>query len=106
MTPVISPWMIYFISICNDVKFVFIIATFICIIMFFVFLVDNDVFNKKIFVAFLVCGLFATFIPTSKTATKMVIAKNVTYERVDNAQDVVEKVYNDILSVVSDKKGE
>ena len=42
--------------------------------------------------------------PSSATMTKMVIAKNVTYERVDTAKDVVEQVYNDILDVVKQDK--
>lgn len=42
--------------------------------------------------------------PSSATMTKMVIAKNVTHERVDTAKDVVEQVYNDILDVVKQDK--
>ncbi len=38
-------------------------------------------------------------LPSSKTVMKMVIAKNVTYDTVDAAKDVVVQVYNDILAL-------
>ena len=39
------------------------------------------------------------FLPSSETVMKMVIAKNVTYDAVDAAKDVVTQVYNDILAL-------
>lgn len=38
-------------------------------------------------------------VPSSETVMKMVIAKNVTYDAVDAAKDVVIQVYNDILAL-------
>lgn len=38
-------------------------------------------------------------VPSSETVMKMVIAKNVTYDAVDAAKDVVVQVYNDILAL-------
>ena len=38
-------------------------------------------------------------LPSSKTVMKMVIAKNVTYDAVDAAKDIVVQVYNDILAL-------
>lgn len=38
-------------------------------------------------------------VPSSETAMKMAIAKNVTYDAVDAAKDVVVQVYNDILAL-------
>nr|DAU08717.1 MAG TPA: Protein of unknown function (DUF2976) [Caudoviricetes sp.] len=38
-------------------------------------------------------------VPSSETVMKMFIAKNVTYDAVDAAKDVVVQVYNDILAL-------
>ena len=38
-------------------------------------------------------------VPSSETVMKMAIAKNVTYDAVDAAKDVVVQVYNDILAL-------
>ncbi len=38
-------------------------------------------------------------VPSSETVMKMVIAKNVTYDAVDAAKDIVVQVYNDILAL-------
>lgn len=38
-------------------------------------------------------------VPSSETVMKMIIAKNVTYDAVDAAKDVVVQVYNDILAL-------
>lgn len=39
------------------------------------------------------------FIPGMETIEKMVIAQNVTYERVEQTADVVSDVYNDIMNL-------
>lgn len=38
-------------------------------------------------------------LPDKQTIEKMVIAQNVTYERVEQATDVVSNVYNDIMDL-------
>ena len=39
-------------------------------------------------------------IPTESTLTKMIVAQNVTYERVEMVGETVKDVYEDIISLV------
>jgi hypothetical protein len=50
-------------------------------------------------VAMLIAG---SVIPTEKTITKMIVAQNVTYERVEVAADTVQTVYEDIMGLFED----
>lgn len=45
-------------------------------------------------------------LPDKQTIEKMVIAQNVTYERVEQATDVVSNVYNDIMDLFKEEKGD
>lgn len=55
-------------------------------------------FKISLVILIISLGIFI-FIPSSDTILKMVIAKNVTYDAVDAAKDVVVQVYNDILAL-------
>ncbi len=44
------------------------------------------------------CWLLASIIPNSKTVTQMLIASQVTYNRVDKSVETIERVYNDIIT--------
>ena len=52
----------------------------------------------------IVCAALAVFCPTQKTLEKMLIAQNVTYERVEQATDTVTDVYNDIMDLFRESK--
>ena len=112
MEPVISPWVFYLIDNASDLKwgaFIFgVIAGFI-FIMHGSFLLDEvctkdeEKYAKnkvKTGIAILIIG-FTLFliVPSSETVMKMVVAKNVTYDTVNTAKDVVVQVYNDILAL-------
>lgn len=49
------------------------------------------------------CGV-NIFIPSQTTIEKMIIAQNVTYERVEQAADTVTDVYNDIMDLFRESK--
>lgn len=56
--------------------------------------------KMKTGIAIVIIGaVLFVFLPSSETVMKMVIAKNVTYDTVDAAKDVVVQVYNDILAL-------
>lgn len=46
----------------------------------------------------IICWTLAVIIPSSETLTKMLIASQITTDRVEKSVEVVEKVYNDILA--------
>ncbi len=112
MEPVINPWVFYLIDIANTLKggslllgIVIAIISLFCNSVF-----DDDEYNEKekksakkkinTGTIILIIGIVLFIIlPSSETVMKMVIAKNVTYDTVDAAKDVVAQVYNDILAL-------
>lgn len=122
MTPVISPWVFYWMPVCESIKmfcgFVGFVSLGGAIIAIVCGVTEvnshyrNDEFikitkslYKKLFPIGITLMLIATLIPTEKTITKMLIAQNVTYERVEMATDTVETVYNDIMELFEDSDG-
>ena len=119
MTPVINPWVFYAISIADGFKTVTIILTAISVIIAISLAVmmgceyDWRGFNDKckVYVKYikLSIAVFAAFItlsiiiPSSNTITKMIIAQNVTYERVEVATDTVQTVYEDIMELFKEE---
>lgn len=102
MTLIISPWVFYLMQLTESVS----IAVWVCVasiacIWFCKFIIESGDYKpgtaSKILVTVLV--LIGIFIPSEATLTKMLIAQNVTYERVEMVGDTVEDVYNDIMSL-------
>lgn len=112
--PIINPWMIYIIdtidSLKGFLKFLTLVSMFVLAALALISLDDSDSAKplgkrmKHLAIFTLVCFIVTVIVSSSATLTKMVIAKNVTYERVDMAQDIVKQVYNDILNVVKQDK--
>ena len=48
--------------------------------------------------------VLSTLVPSEKTLTKMLIAQNVTYERVETSTDTVQSVYEDIMGLFEEVK--
>lgn len=112
MEPVINPWLFYLIEVVDSLKLVFGGLGFaIGLVLILSGQVDSDCTydesvkkkcrkKKKTGLAILLVGCFVcALIPSSDTLVKMAIAKNVTYDTVDAAKDVVVQVYNDILAL-------
>lgn len=112
MEPVISPWAFYLIDNASGLKwgaFIFGVMVGLSFIMYGAFLLDEPcskeeeksaIKKMKTGIAIIIIG-FTLFLiaPSSKTVMKMVVAKNVTYDTVNTAKDVVVQVYNDILAL-------
>ena len=100
MTPVINPWIFYLLGLVDPLKCTaFIAATFLGCGLFIHYFCESEKAPKKIFVLTGLLLTLAFFVPNSKTVTKMVLAQNVTYERVEAVTDTVETVYNDIMDL-------
>lgn len=116
MTPVINPWVFYLISTSESLKIVMIILAVVS--AFITFLIcfqaaynlieygndDEDYqkykpFVKPSLIIFCICVLLSVGLPTERTITKMIVAQNVTHERVEVVSDTVETVYNDIMNL-------
>lgn len=112
MEPVINPWLFYFIEVADSLKFAFgALGVVIGLVFIAAWLIEGYCAygenekkkcqkHKKIGFTVLLVGCFVcALIPSSDTLIKMTIAKNVTYDAVDAAKDVVIQVYNDILAL-------
>lgn len=119
MTPVISPWVFYFMSIVDKFGIAtMVIATsaLIAVVILLVMMAceidsyrpdESKIKQYKLMVQkAIIVGVIAStmmmFIPSSKTITKMLVAQNVTHERVDTVTNTVETVYNDIMGLFED----
>lgn len=112
MEPVINPWLFYLIDGASGLKWGALILGFVlglCLLFFGAWSVDEACSKEeeksakrkmKAGTAICIIGIVLFLIvPSSETVMKMTIAKNVTYDAVDAAKDVVVQVYNDILAL-------
>lgn len=123
MTPVISPWFFYLSYILGNLSFILsvaaVLAAIVCVILFCVtvgYYCDSDFRDeakrycralKTIVVPVTIALLVAASVfPDSATLTKMVVAQNVTYERVEGAADIVQTVYEDIMNLFEEDTDE
>jgi len=115
MNPVISPWVFYLTSFCDTLRIVCLAAGILALFVWVIGTVakianatlgdkDSDYLIgktvSKLMLPIWIVGLtIGILCPSEKTITKMVVAENVTYERVEQAGDVVKDVYHDILDL-------
>lgn len=99
MTPVISPWIFYLISVADALITLAIVAAFISFAWALFYLIDIRKPPRMAVVSVVLSILIAVLTPDSDTITKMIIAQNVTYERVEIATDTVKSVYEDIMEL-------
>lgn len=116
MTPVINPWVFYFMdsvdgvdTFCEVFGVIAFIGAITATIAYFVecsdWGSDSDEAKSLNLVRKLASWIAAillvigTLIPSKDTITKILIAQNVTYERVETVTDTVETVYNDIMEL-------
>lgn len=102
MTPIVSPWVFYLMSLVEPVCAAVLVLSFAIMCMWIVKYILKDGDYKpgaasKILLTALV--MICIFIPSESTITKMLVAKNITYERVGMVSDTVETVYNDIMDL-------
>ena len=117
MTPVISPWVFYLMPVCENISFVaWFVAIGSAVLLAVVVIgaipvwVDDDEKMIKLFskiaktllLLFVIGTLVACLIPNEQTITKMIVAQNVTVERVEMVSDTVVTVYNDIMNLFRD----
>lgn len=114
MTPVISPWVFYLMPVCENFAFLAFMLTvagvgtlFILAMWFGIdaqFAKEETVkcmrkVGKTVIILTVIFAVVSCLIPTEETLTKMIVAQNVTVERVDMVSDTVVTVYNDIMAL-------
>ena len=122
MTPIISPWFFYLLQIVDglSVSFVIIasaIAVYGAIRWFLIFDeeegdTDSPFYKegakqgKKLLIVMIVFWFLSILVPTKTTCLEMLVAQNVTYERVEVVGQTVEDIYNDIINLFPQEKEE
>lgn len=92
--PVINPIVFYWMSVTESLKdFLLFAGIGLCV------LATVLSWSKRAVVIGVAILVIRIFIPGMETIEKMVIAQNVTYERVEQATDVVADVYDDIMDL-------
>lgn len=108
--PVVNPIWFYLMSVCGGLAILLGVMGFLAVMVggigCLVYHSENDARSVQLLKKFkrlVVSGLVALgvdiFIPSQITIEKMIIAQNVTYERVEQAADTVTDVYNDIMDL-------
>lgn len=112
MTPIINPWIFYFMSVEENLSIICILFVIVTVIAIIVNKINatldlEDYKPKKIVIVMLCIATACTIlIPSQSTMTKMLVAQNVTYERIEIVGDTVEDIYNDIISLVDNNESE
>lgn len=116
MTPIINPWWFYAMEVCETLKGLCGVTAGLSVSMFLVLLVfrlancgfdegkKERNFVKPTMFLVVISALLCVFLPGEKTLIKMLIAQNVTYERVEVATDTVEQVYNEIIELLKEER--
>ena len=55
--------------------------------------------GKKCVILSIIFGLLLIIIPGQQTCIQMLIANNITYERLETAGSSIENIYNDIIAI-------
>lgn len=100
MEPVVNPWVFYFIEVADSIKIFAFLVLFAALAYIAIRLICIEEVNvKKIVTICCICFALIIFVPTSDTVLKMLIADNITYDVVDEAKDIVSRVYSDIMAL-------
>ena len=119
MEPIISPWLVYFISISTSIKAVFAIITIISLAIAFFIILDNfieedsmsrlydrktkklDSSFKKLIAFIIFSSILAAFIPTKETIIAMYIASVITPDNLNLANEVFKSNLKDYLDIIT-----
>ena len=118
-TPIISPIWFYVMDISNKLNTVNGIVLSACVVMVLLLFIGFATFQgetkdddfKKMFkyliISLSVSGFLFTIIPSQDTMMKMLIAQNITYERVEGGKETVKDTVDYIFEKIDEsKKGE
>ena len=107
MTPIINPWIFYWIGVVDilkNVAFTLCLLSLIPLTGSIICFTEGETGRAKWLgkcgiACTLMSTLLFTFVPSEETLTKMLLAQNVTYERVEVATNTVRDVYEDIIEL-------
>ena len=104
MEAIINPMWFYLIGMCDSLINTIIFILMVLGFLIFINCLKGEGVPKFLWIMFITLLIMVTFIPTSNTITKMLIASQITTDRVEKSVEVIEKVYKDILTRVDKEK--
>ena len=111
-TPIISPIWFYMMDISGKLNIITGIALSLCVAMVILFFVvydeltENDFkkFSKYLIISLSVSGFLFITIPSQDTMINMLIAQNITYERVEGGKEIVKDTVDYIFEKIDENK--
>ena len=118
-TPIISPIWFYMMDISGKLNIIMGAVLLVCVAMVILFFIGfvtaqdeitEDDFKKMfkyLIISLSVSGFLFTIIPSQDTMIKMLIAQNITYERVEGGKEMIKDTVDYIFEKIDEnKKGE
>lgn len=102
MSPIISPWVFYFIGVGVHIQIVTGILAALFFLGFAFWLMTEMNFNKKMFILGSLFALLAVFIPSKETCYQMVAASICTPDNISSVVDNGKTLVDYIIESVSE----
>lgn len=110
MEPIISPWIIYFASMSDNIITLFIVLAFICGIYTIGKLTVDEEFTKGGMIGCIVFAIIAIVTPSTETIYTMTAVNEITPDNIQvigkTGKDVVDYITDQIGKAVNDKDEE
>lgn len=96
MEPIISPWLIYALSLVNPLILILAVVSILAVTALVIIYTDYSFYDdrssnevKVIWAVFIISALLGIFIPSKNTLIAMYIANHVTPDNISNAQEII-----------------
>lgn len=96
MEPIISPWLVYALSLVNPLILILAVVSILAVTVLVIIYTDYSFYDdrssnevKVIWAVFIISALLGIFIPSKNTLITMYIANHVTPDNISNAQEII-----------------
>lgn len=103
MEPIISPWLVYALSLVNPLILILSVVAILAVTVLVIVYTDYDFCDKRssnevkvIWAVFIISTLLAIFIPSKNTLIAMYVANHVTPDNLSNAQEIITTLINQV----------
>lgn len=103
MEPIISPWLVYALSLVNPLILILSIVAILEVTVLVIVYTDYDFCDERssnevkvIWAVFIISTLLAIFIPSKNTLIAMYVANHVTPDNLSNAQEIITTLINQV----------
>lgn len=103
MEPIISPWLVYALSLVNPLILILSIVAILAVTVLVIVYTDYDFYDERssnevkvIWAVFIISTLLAIFIPSKNTLIAMYVANHVTPDNLSNAQEIITTLINQV----------